>query len=227
MLTINIILGLLPGFAWLLFYLEEDPHPEPRGLIAKTFVFGAAFAFIALWAELLLTPALKSLGIQKLAIPSLLGLALIEEFLKFGAAYLSVYKNSAFDEPTDAMIYMVVAALGFATVENLGAIGSVYASASQAAMLNNIFSTASLRLVGATLLHSLTSAVLGYYWAKGIRDFGAKKFIVLGLSLATALHAIFNYLIINVGNIIYTVVFLAIIGFFVLSDFEKLKREAV
>jgi RsiW-degrading membrane proteinase PrsW (M82 family) len=225
MLTLNIILGLLPGFAWLLFYLEEDLHPEPKRLIAKTFIMGAAFAFFALWAEVIFTSALKSVGIEKLAIPALLGLALIEEFLKFGAAYLSIHKSPAFDEPTDAMIYMVTAALGFATVENLGAIGSL--APSQMALLNDVFATTSLRFVGATLLHSLTSAVLGYWWAIGIRDFGAKKYITLGIVAAMVLHAIFNYLIISMGNVIYTVVFLAVVGFFVLSDFEKLKRKAL
>jgi RsiW-degrading membrane proteinase PrsW (M82 family) len=227
MQIVEMVLGLLPGFAWLFFYLEEDRHPEPKKLIAKTFIFGIGFAFIALWVEILLISALKSAGIGKLAIFSLFVFALIEEFVKFAAAYLSIHKNPAFDEPTDAMIYMVTAALGFATVENLGAIGSISLSANHTAILSNVFANISLRFVGATLLHSLTSAILGYCWAMGIRNFGKKWYIVLGLAAATILHTLFNYLIINLGNVIYALVFLVIIAFFVLNDFEKLKRRAL
>jgi len=45
----------------------------------------------------------------------------------------------------------------------------------------------------------------------------------VGFLIATVLHATFNYLILNLGDIAYTVVFLLIVGFFVLNDFEKLK----
>ena len=49
--VIAIILGLLPGFAWLVFYLTDDPHPEPKRLILFTFLAGIAFGFFAVVAE--------------------------------------------------------------------------------------------------------------------------------------------------------------------------------
>ena len=222
---LTIILSLIPGFAWLFFYLREDPHPEPKRLIVFTFVVGMAFAFLALAIEVVMNSALHGFGVEKLTIFSLLCLALIEEFLKFWAAYWSIGKSPEFNEPVDAMIYMVVAALGFATVENLGAIGGI--KSAETAILSSVFVTTSLRFVGATLLHSLASAVFGYYWALGIREFKAKRYIFIGIIVATLLHAFFNYLIINYGNLAYSVVFLAIVGFFVLSDFEKLKRRVI
>jgi len=220
--TITIVLGLLPGFAWLLFYLKEDLHPEPKRLIVSTFAAGMAFAFFALALQVLANPVLNKIGIASLTPISLIVLASIEEILKFCAAYVVVHKSAAFDEPVDAMIYMVVAALGFATIENLGAL---HGNQSQAALISTVFQTASLRFVGATLLHSLTSALVGYYWAISIRDFNAERFIVFGILLATGLHAVFNYLILNYGNAVYPVIFVTIVGFFVLSDFEKLKRK--
>jgi RsiW-degrading membrane proteinase PrsW (M82 family) len=81
--------------------------------------------------------------------------------------------------------------------------------------------------VGATLLHTLTSAVAGYYWAVSIRDFRATRFIFIGLLVATGLHAFFNYLIITWGNPLYTLVFVCFIAFFVLNDFEKLKPKVL
>lgn len=225
MTIITLILALLPGFAWLLFYLHEDLHPEPKRLIAYTFVVGMASAFFALAVEIFFKSAFKSVGIAELSLVPLILFSLIEEVAKFGAAYLSVHKNPEFDEPVDAMIYMVVAALGFATVENIGALTSGVPA--QTALLSQVFAATSVRFVGATLLHSLASAIVGYSWATGIRDMQVKKYLAWGLLVAAALHTIFNYLIIIYGNVAYVAVFLVIIGFFVLNDFEKLKRRAI
>lgn len=221
---ITIILGLLPGFVWLFFFLQEDEHPEPKRLIVKTFLAGAAGAFLALGVEIILNSAFGLLQFQKLVFLSFVVLAFVEEVIKFLAAYFVVHKNPAFDEPVDAMIYMVVAALGFATAENLGAINSG-GGGGQFALLSNAFTTSTLRFVGATLLHVLASALVGYWWAIGIRRFIAKKFIIYGLGAATFLHGIFNYLIISFGNIMYATAFLIAAAFFILADFEELKRK--
>ncbi len=231
---LTVILSLLPGFAWLVFYLQEDLHPEPKRLIAFVFIVGMASAWFALAAEILLRYLIvgaTSSGLPqflKTALIStpvwLLILALTEEVVKFGAAYLAIHKNPEFDEPIDAMIYMVVVALGFATVENLGALSG---EASQTAILSSTFTLTSLRFVGATLLHTLTSAIVGFYWALGLRMMKTSRYLFAGLVLATVLHGIFNYFILIYGNLIYSVVFLLVVGFFVLSDFEKLKQRKI
>jgi RsiW-degrading membrane proteinase PrsW (M82 family) len=46
--VIGVLLALVPGFAWLFFYLQEDPHPEPVRSIVRTFVAGIGCAFVAL-----------------------------------------------------------------------------------------------------------------------------------------------------------------------------------
>lgn len=222
-LVVALVFGLLPGFAWLVFYLSEDPHPEPARLVVLTFFAGIAFGFFAIALERVFDHGLSTLGVESLSVLSLLGLALIEEVMKFGAAYFAVGKSPAMDEPVDRMIYMAVAALGFATLENIGAITNIQGSLSQTALISNAFQADSLRFVGATLLHSLTSAIVGYRWALGVAQKKIAWNLAVGFLLATVLHATFNYLILNYGDIAYTVVFLLIVGFFVLNDFERLK----
>lgn len=229
-----IILGLLPSFAWLFFYLQEDMHPEPKRLITKTFLLGALFAFFALFLELFFECGVAHQfqncreGNRESATSApifLVVFALIEEVIKFSAAYVAVHKNKFFNEPVDAMIYTVVAAMGFATVENLGALnvdGQI-----QSGLLNNALEITSLRFIGATLLHSLASGIAGYYWAISIREFNEKKFIFWGIAVATALHAVFNHLIIKYESMAYPVLLVVIVGFFVLNDFEKLKRKNI
>ena len=222
---LTLVLGLLPGFAWLFFYLQEDPHPEPKRLIALTFLMGAAAAVLALGLQLASGVALRASGVGEVSMLALLFFAFIEEGLKFGAAYFSVHRNPSFDEPIDAVIYTVVAALGFATVENLGAI---HGTGSETALIASAFETASFRFVGATLLHTLTSGLIGYYWALSIRNFGkGGKLLVFGILLGTVLHAIFNYLILEYGIFMYALIFVAILGFFAFHDFEKLREEKV
>lgn len=241
MVLLAIALGILPGFVWLWFYLKEEAvHPEPKKLIAVTFFAGALVTLIALVLQCVafknlfpfqscsvrLEQAVGSLSIYG-GIGLILLLALIEEVLKFWAAYFSVNKEASFNRPVDAMIYAVVAGLGFATVENLAVASTLVSASGSFETMIEVFHNISFRFVGATLLHTLASAIVGYYWARSIRGFEDKKYIVYGVILATILHAAFNYLIIIFDDRFYTIVLLLVIGFFVLTDFEKLKSRNI
>ena len=133
------------------------------------------------------------------------------------------------------MIYMIVAALGFAALENVFiALNSVFQNGWNS---NDLFGILIFRFIGATLLHALSSAIVGYYWAKkfildkvplitGIekRDI-AEDLIMQGIIFASLLHAIFNFLILKYNDIlIYPTIFLTIIALFVFWNFEKIKR---
>jgi RsiW-degrading membrane proteinase PrsW (M82 family) len=229
MLIISLVAGLIPGFAWLVFYMGEETHPEPKRLIAFVFIVGMAFGFFTVAIENIFTqwttgniplqilPLLPLLG-------SLFGLAIIEEVMKFTAAHFAIYRNPEFSEPVDAMIYMIVAALGFATLENIGAISGI---SPQAALIPAVLQTVSLRFVGATLLHTLTSGIVGYYWALGIVRGKVARYLAIGIPVAAVLHAAFNYLILTYGDAVYSVIFLIVVGFFVLNDFEQLKAKPI
>jgi RsiW-degrading membrane proteinase PrsW (M82 family) len=229
---LGIIISFLPGLAWLFFYLKEDPHPEPKYLIFITFIAGIISGFIAFFIQLIINNQLEksrvlpfnnnSTVFQIISIFTLY--AFIEEIIKFLVVFQTIHKNKNFDEPIDAMIYMIVGALGFATLENLGVLTNSKIIQNSLPML---FQTASLRFAGATLLHTLTSGILGYFWALSIREFGSKNHLVLGIILATVLHTIFNFFIIIFGNTLFTFLFLGITGMFLLTDFEKLKYKKI
>ena len=224
MLVISLVAGLLPGFAWLVIYMGEETHPEPKRLIAFVFIVGMAFGFFTVAIENIFSGWAAGIGIQELSLLSLFGLAIIEEAMKFTAAHFAIYRNPEFSEPVDAMIYMIVAALGFATLENIGAIAGL---TPQAALLPAVFETMSLRFVGATLLHTLTSGIVGYYWALGIVRGKVARYLAIGIPIAAILHATFNYLILTYGDAVYSVIFLIVVGFFVLNDFEQLKAKPI
>ncbi|NCO44562.1 PrsW family intramembrane metalloprotease [Candidatus Wolfebacteria bacterium] len=214
-------LGLLPSFAWLIFFLKEDVHPEPKKMIFKVFLSGFFITFIVIAIQFLFQNIFNFYKVADSNPFSLFVFALSEEILKFIAVYFVVRKSKFFDEPVDAMIYMIVAALGFAMLENLAIMLSII-------KVSEAFGVITIRFVGATLLHALSSAIVGYWWAKGLlsikRGLAMGAQIAKGIIIATILHTFFNYLIMTSKDaVVYPVIFLTIVAMFIFWDFEKIK----
>lgn len=221
--VISIILGVIPGLAWLAFYLREDyRHPEPRKLIFYTFISGALITVLVLQFQIIVNDWVISKGWSTYSFVSFLFLGVVEEVFKLAAVYIAVGRRKEFDEPIDAMVYMIASALGFATVEN---VASVLRSDSLSLTSPGPLETTALRFVGATLLHSLTSGLVGYYWGRAMAQ-GKSVLIWIGqgILIATLLHAVFNYLIIKSEPVALPLIFLVFMALFILNDFEKLKR---
>lgn len=221
-----VLLGLLPSVAWLIFYLQEDRrHPEPIRLILYAFIVGGIVTFFVLVLQVFLRQTLTGIGIGSRHPFELILFSAIEEVMKFLAVYLFISRRRDFNEPMDAMIYMITVALGFAAVENIASLGQRHDS-----LITGIAGLASmevlaLRFFGATLLHSLTGAIIGYHWGHAIsrgRDIGLG--ITFGVGIAVLLHAMFNYLILIEGPITWAFSFVIFIAFFVIADFERLKK---
>lgn len=212
----------LPALVWLIFFLKEDVHPEPKKLIVYSFCIGALSTIPALLAQILIRGAIG----ENLTVISFVVLALVEELFKFLAAFYAVSKNPFFDEPVDAMIYMIIAASGFATIENiLITVSSLdtISSLSVYGALNVLL----LRFIGATLLHVLSSGIIGYAWAKSIAHETHRGPMIGAIVIATLIHAIFNYIVAvsPQNNLFYSSSILIAAAFFVLNDFEILKKK--
>jgi len=212
------IFGFFPGIIWLFFFLQEDARrPEPKRLIISTFFLGGLVTFLVLPLQILAKHLLLAGGVPDINPFHLFLLAIVEEVLKFAVVFLWVLRRKEFDEPIDAMIYMVVVALGFATVENIAT----------ALRATNGVELLTLRFIGATLLHSLSSGIVGYYWARGIIACKQGYYLGFGLVLAGIFHTIFNYLMVVWGPGVKVTSLLVLLGFFVLYDFERLKNPGI
>jgi RsiW-degrading membrane proteinase PrsW (M82 family) len=185
--------GIFPALAWLWFWVKEDSrHPEPRRLIALAFISG-------MLTVILVIPIQKYVA-QFLATQTLIFAAwsTIEEFAKYAVAWLAVLHRRENDEPVDAVIYMVAVALGFAGLENALFLLSPLAgdTVMQTVMTGNF------RFIGATLLHVFSSAIVGvalaysFYRPRRVREWYA----AVGVILASLLHTLFNFLILNTAD---------------------------
>lgn len=219
MIALSLALGLLPGLVWLLFYLHEDGKPEPVFTVIRVFIGGAVAAFAGLAVQLVLKGALAGDNVGVATSGHTFLFAAVEEVVKFVAAFLAVRYSRALDEPVDALFYPVVAALGFASVENVS-VAHVLVSGGSVA---GAFEVVTLRFVGATLVHSVASATAGFFWGWSLLRYGNSSLAIVGLLIASALHGTFNLLILSYGNTVYTFAFLAGAVALVLFDFREIR----
>ena len=150
--------------------------------------------------------------------------AAIEEIVKFLVIYLVILRDPEFDEPTDAMIYMISAALGFAAIENILVLFQAIPNGANAAVQIWL-----LRFVGATLLHAVASATVGYFLALSwFYRHHSKKLIALGITIATVLHLIFNVILLGGGgkpeSFVLSTVFLILVAIIISVLFAKLRK---
>ena len=214
--------GIVPALLWLDFWLHEDKkNPEPKGLIARTFLFG-------MLAVVFVLPFQKGVEMffPGVTISAIILWAILEEIFKYGAAFLGGLRSKEDNEPVDPLIYMLTAALGFVALENtlfiLGPlIGADFATG---------FITGNLRFIGASLLHIVSSGIVGaalsfsFYKPKTIQV----RYLRKALLMAIAFHSIFNVFILKLGGGGTIIAFVSVwIGaVFLMWAFERVKRIA-
>lgn len=215
-LAIAITGGLLPALVWLWFWHRQDAGcPEPKGLVLLSFLGGMIIVFFVLPVQQLINAAITPLTAMLNSIGALVDfsalsedtsrvllLSFVEEFAKYLVVFFIAFNSQYFDEPIDAVIYILTVALGFAAIENALYILKDLSNGETI----NAFLNGNLRLLGATLVHTVASAAIGialaivFYMPRFVKFIS----ISIGIICATLLHAYFNLTIIDVQGTIGT-----------------------
>jgi RsiW-degrading membrane proteinase PrsW (M82 family) len=186
-----LVIAIAPAVAlFLFFYLRDRYRREPIGVMLLTFCLGAAS---------LIPAAMTSLSLQKLtgwrsSTPSLLQaflgamiiVGLVEEGAKFLVVRFYAYHRPEFDEPYDGIMYSVMAALGFATLENI-----IY-------ILSRGAGTGVMRALLAMPSHAFDGVLMGYFLgeAKFARDDRTGNWLsALGFGLAVTAHGLYDFIV--------------------------------
>src|SRR3989344_2810633 len=224
------VLGFLPPLLWLLFWLKEDTHPEPKKEILLVFLGGAGAVIAALILESnflgLNTFIRNTIGYSQVTFDTItiFGFAFIEEMVKMGAAFFVVLKTKYFDEPEDGIIYMITAALGFAALEN-----ALFISGSLKTGIEQSLVVSAFRFINAILLHVSSAAIIGAGFAFSFfhKERRAGELAVT-VCIATILHAFYNFFILyNTESIIsqlWATVLVVVGAITALLLFERAKR---
>lgn len=218
-LLLAILSGLIPAIFWLIFWLkqEDKEEPEPTGLIVTSFMIGALFVFLAIWLEKYSLNFIKNNNAQ------IIIWSAIEELLKLFGVMIIIHGNSNVDKPIDYPMYFIATALGFAALENiLYLLNPFSVSGTIVGAL-----TGNLRFLGSTLLHAISSAMIGS--ALGLSFYLQRYkliYLFLGIISAITLHSVFNFFIMKGSgeNFLSVFGFLWVITIINILIFEKLKR---
>jgi len=237
-IVIALLGGIIPSLVWLWFWLKEDRSaPEPTGLIALSFFAGMAVVYFVLplqrWILASMPSIMNTVDVLTLKFSILppdeqtvrITLwALVEETAKFSTVFFIAFKTDFFDEPIDAVIYLITAALGFTAMENTLYILKDLAHGGTLDVLIN----GNMRFVGATIVHTLSSSLVGVAIAFSFYTSRFIKFIAvsIGILIATLLHTYFNLSIMgSIGTLNTLLVFsqywAGVVGIIILLQIVK------
>ena len=176
LITSAIIPPLLIAF---FIYRNDLYEVEPHRLLIKTFFLGFLITVPMILIELLTGEIFENILLY-----SLLGVALVEEGIKYLTLLLYNYKKDDFNEPYDGIIYSVMLTMGFALVENV-----MY-------VIQGGGEVAILRMFSAIPLHATCGIIMGYFLGKAKMEHeNTEKNKILALVIPTIIHGLYNYFI--------------------------------
>ena len=186
--------GILPAIVWLIFWLREDKNnPEPKRLIALTFILGMVSVIFVLPFQKIVDNQFPNMVMAAIVL-----WVILEEVFKFIAGYMGGLSSVEDNEPIDPLIYMITAALGFSALEN--ALFIFQPLLLEDTVLGII--TGNLRFVGASLLHVVSSGIIGAALGFSFYQPTIKRIPIVSLAVALAIvfHLTFNLFIIHFGE---------------------------
>lgn len=173
--------SLIVALLWLRWFRKKDKYEkEEERLIFLAFFAGvlATVPSVLLESFLRLHDQGSTVMLRDLFL-SFLWVGIVEEFFKYLAVRLTVYRSKQFNEVMDGMVYMVSAALGFAATENVGY------------MLGFGYSVGFPRAILSYLAHISFSAILGFYMGRAKIE-RRRNLILVGFIFAVSLHWLYN-----------------------------------
>jgi RsiW-degrading membrane proteinase PrsW (M82 family) len=180
-------LSIAPGLAIILYIYRKDSYDkEPKRYLLVSFFLGMLSVIPAFILEkagsFIFGDMGRSSSILFYAFFAFIVVAASEEASKFAVVKWYAYPKKNFDEPFDGIIYSVMVAMGFATIENIGYVQQ------------HGFGTAILRMFLSVPAHAAFGIIMGYYI--GLAKFNKEKstgYLILGLFLSVFFHGAFDF----------------------------------
>lgn len=219
--AIAFLCGTIPSFLWLWFWLKEDKmNPEPKGLLTAIFVLGMLSIFLVIPVQKFLQANLNSENLK------IISWAAVEEIAKYLVVLLILFRTKLANEPVDWPIFLITSALGFAAFENTLFLIKPFSLDQTTVGLM----TSQLRFLGSTLLHTVSSGIIGISLGLSfyLGRFAKKIYLLIGILFAITLHSAFNFFIINSNgsDILKVFAFLWVATVINLLLFEKLRKTS-
>ena len=244
--------AVFPAIALCVYVFKKDrAEKEPIGLLLGLFALGALICFPAAMAEEAVLDAIVEVfksfgrvedGIVKLSstaytfyniAENFVGIALVEEGLKFLVLYLVTKNNKNFNSLFDGLIYSVFVSLGFAALENV-----LYVTDSG-------FHLAIIRGVLSVPGHMFFAVIMGYYYSmwnlygkanslekqcksngiipQNAVEYKSGKYLALSLVMPILAHGFYDYCC-TVDEVTATVALYVFVAFLYVYCFNKIRK---
>lgn len=187
-------LALAPGFAIIFYIYSKDKYDrEPFRNLFLSFLLGVLSTIPAIVIQTLAEPLLpRVFNISSITYYIVFAFGLVafsEEGSKFIMLRAYAYRQRAFNEPFDGIIYSVMVSMGFATLENIGYV------------LQHGYYTGLLRMFLSVPAHAAFGVLMGYH--TGLAKFDpqhAVRHLLTGLLLAILFHGAFDFFLFLQNN---------------------------
>lgn len=182
-------LSVLPVVVLMVYiYLQDKYQKEPIKVLAKAFIGG----MLSIPLTLFLVHIINNIYYSETAFYSaFMEAGLPEELSKFTFLFLFIWRNKAFDEYMDGIVYAAFVSLGFACIENI-----MYVFGSSAESLESGVSTGVVRALLSVPGHFLFGVIMGYFFSRAkFNKNGRTINLILSVFCAALAHGIFDWLL--------------------------------
>ena len=220
-----LFLAVIPVVVILSYIYIKDKNKEPGKLLVLLFGLGIVSCFMVLLVSkfvFMIFPFMEKgsdyMTFFELMAYAFIGVALVEEFCKFFMTYICSYRNKAYDEVYDGIVYAVFVSLGFAFFENL-----LYVFGNQSISVG--ISRGLLAVPG----HACDAVFMGYYlsvakvYAHQKKKNLERKNLIFSILVPTILHGIYDFCLFT-GQLLFIVLFLGFVVFMYIAAFKKIKQ---
>ncbi|OQX82860.1 hypothetical protein B6D60_11485 [candidate division KSB1 bacterium 4484_87] len=206
------------------FFYRDRKRIAPKRMILRTFLVGLMVTLPALSLEIILSRGQGMLELSQFTgffIKSFAIVAFSEEFFKLVVVIFFVYSRFQFSQLIDGITYAILAALGFAAMENFlyGIVGGI--------------GVAVWRYFTALPMHILTAGIMGYYIGKAKQfpgEFAETKYIFTGLVYAIFIHGIYDFVLLSTAETksmtVFGVVAIFAVSLVIFQEKYRLATEA-
>ena len=222
----TLFLALLPSALLALYIYHKDTiEKEPLSMLWGLFFTGAltvvSAVVIGALGEALFEDIVEPDSLEWLLIDNFLLTALVEEGGKYFVLKKRTWKSPEFNYVFDAVVYAVIASLGFATVEN-----ALY-------VIDSDISTAIMRAVFSVPGHAIDGVFMGCFYGLAKRHDAAgnkracKRNLRRALWIPTLIHGFYDFCLSAEDGtfIVIFLIFEVIVTLWAFRTVRKLSRE--
>ena len=229
---VTILVAVLPALGMMIFiYLQDNHEKEPIGLLLKIFGLGILSAIPAIileWiAEKILGVMFGGVGeIAYHAISAFFGVAVIEEGVKFLAAYFPTWRNKHFNYTFDGIVYCLFGSMGFAAIENV-----LYLLMEGSGTAQGVISLGVQRGLLAIPAHAMCGIFMGYYYghAKYLKSYenrrGGRISLLTGFLIACSLHGFYDFCLFTQRALFFTLFVIFVVAADILTIIRIIKAR--